>query len=208
MTDILVYGKTIAIISGIGQDLKLFNGTTIATITTDPATYPTANNGILEYCRGYSFCTGGNILYISRPITLANPEYSYDFTGSGSQQITYDENIVALRATLGGLFVITEKKVEFIGANSLQNVAGSAAFISTPIGEGGNPVNNLSVVASGDKIFYLTKNLEIQTVNYIAGVDNPQIGDVSSRPVISIRELLDTIDNDQPSAFGVYNEND
>lgn len=50
-TDILVYGKTIAVISSAGKDLKLFNGTTVATITTDPASFPTANSGILEYCR-------------------------------------------------------------------------------------------------------------------------------------------------------------
>lgn len=207
-TDILVYGNTIAVISSEGKDLKLFNGTAVSTITTDPASFPTANSGIVEYCRGFGFCAGLNILYISRPITPANPEYAYDFTGSGSQQITYDENIVALKATLGGLFVITEKKVEFLGANALQNVAGSAAFISTPIGMGGNPVTNLSVVASGDKIFYLTKNLEIQTVNYISGVENAQIGNLSARPIISVKELLKNLDTEQSSAFGVFNEND
>lgn len=100
MTDIVVYGKTIAIISSVGQDLKLYDGvSTVTTISTDPSAFPTANSGILEYCRGYSFCAGENILYISRPITLANPEYSYDFTGSGSQQITYDSTIKGLLST-------------------------------------------------------------------------------------------------------------
>ena len=36
---------------------------------------------------------------------------------------------------MNGLYVFTKNKVEFLGANSLQNVAGSATFISTPIGE-------------------------------------------------------------------------
>lgn len=122
--DILVYGNSIAIISSSGQDLKLYDGvTTVTTIGTDPASFPTANTGILEYCRGFSFCAGNNILYISRPITAANSEYSYDFTGSGSQNITYDSNIIGLKSTLNGLYVLTENKVEYLGANALQNVS-------------------------------------------------------------------------------------
>ena len=106
------------------------------------------------------------------------------------------------------LYVFTENKIEYLWANSLQNVSWSATFISTPLGEWSEPVNNLCVCASGDKIFYLSKNLQIQTVNFVQWATNPSIGELSSRPVISIKELLSTVDVDQPTAFAHYSENE
>lgn len=164
-------------------------------------------SGILEFTRNYGFLADGNVLRISRPSTATNPEYAYDFTGAGSQQIIYETDIVSLKSTLSGLYVFTKDKVEFLGANSLQNVAGSATFISTPIGKGSEPMGNFLVAASGDKIFVLTKNLQVQTVNFVAGVDSAQIGELSARPVVGIREFLQTVDAEQPNGFAFYDEN-
>lgn len=69
-------------------------------------------------------------------------------------------------------------------------------------------ISNLAVVAAGDKIFTITKNLQVQTVNYVAGVTNAQIGELSARPVIGIREFMNTVDPNQPTAYGFYNETD
>lgn len=162
--DVLVYGSNIAVITSPGQTPKFYNGNvTITDITTVPA----STSGIVEYCRNYSFVSKNNILYISRPITAANPEYAYDWTGSGSQNITYDSNVIGLKGTMNGLYTFLENKVEYLGANALQNVSGSATFISTPLGEGSAPISNSCIVASGDKIFYISRNLQVQTVNFI-----------------------------------------
>lgn len=166
------------------------------------------NTGFLEYCRGFSFVTNENTLYISRPITPANPEFSYDFTGSGSQQITYDTTIRGLKATMNGIYIFTDDQAHFIGANSLQNVAGSATFISTPLGNSSYPMSNLCIASSGDKIFYVTKNLQVQTINYMQGTAFSAIGELSARPIVNIKEFLNTLDTDQPNAFAHYNETD
>lgn len=206
--DVLTYGTNIAIIVSAGQAPKVYDGN--VTITT-PATVPAANTGIIEYCRGFSFLaggTGGNVLYVSRPITAANPEYAYDWTGSGSQNITYDKPIKALKATQNGLYVFTEEKVEFLGANSLQNVAGSATFISAPIGDAAYPISNQCVASAGDKIFWISQNLHVMTIGVTPGVSVSQIGELSARPVVSIKEFLDTLDTTQATAFSFFNEND
>jgi hypothetical protein len=202
-TDVEVYGKTIAIISSPWQTPKIFNGTTVTDITTVPA----GTTGIVEYCRNYSFIAKDNVLYISRPITAANPEYAYDWTGTGSQNITYDSNIVGLKGTMNGLYVFLETKVEYLGANALQNVSGAATFISTPLGEGAAPLSNLCIAASGDKIFYISRNLQVQTVNFVQWASNPSIGELSARPVVGIREFLTNVSTTQPTAFAFYNEN-
>lgn len=202
--DVLVYGANIAVITSPGQTPKFYNGNvTITDITTVPA----STSGIVEYCRNYSFVSKNNILYISRPITAANPEYAYDWTGSGSQNITYDSNVIGLKGTMNWLYTFLENKVEYLGANALQNVSGSATFISTPLGEGSAPISNSCIVASGDKIFYISRNLQVQTVNFIQGAENPSIGELSARPVVGIRELLKNVSTVQPTAFWYYNEN-
>lgn len=171
-TDVEVYGKNIAIITSPGQTPKVYDGNVTVT---NIATVPGSTTGIVEYCRNYSFITKDNILYISRPITAANPEFAYDWTGAGSQNITYDSNIIGLKGTMNGLYVFLENKIEYLGANSLQNVSGSATFISTPLGEGSAPIQNSCIAASGDKIFYISRNLQVQTVNFIQGASNPSI---------------------------------
>lgn len=203
-TDVLVYGTNIAIITSPWQAPKLYDGvTTVSTITTVPA----GNTGIVEYCRNFSFITKDNILYISRPITATNPEFAYDWTGAGSQNITYDSKIIGLKGTMNGLYVFLENKVEYLGANSLQNVSWSATFISTPLGEGAAPISNTCIAASGDKIFYISRNLKIQTVNFIQWASNPSIWELSARPVVGIKDLLLQVSTVQPTAFAYFNEN-
>lgn len=278
--DILVYGTNIAIITSAGQQLKVFNGSTVTTPktvgntvvtyttlinsfsvgdllvgmtsaaywyvvaldtgaktitfgtvtgtfsvaenianTTAPSTHvvdgvvsavytPAVTDAIIEYCRSYSFLGGTNVLYISQPITALNPENSYNFFGRTSQNITYDSNIAGLKWTMNWLYVFTESKVEYLGANSLQNVAGAAAFISTPLGQWAAPINNLCIAADGDTIYYISKNLHVQKISYMNGTNATEMWELSARPVIGIRELLNTVSTVQPTAYAEYNEND
>lgn len=204
--DTLVYWNDFTIIASEWQTLKVFDWT--ATLITPWSVPSWTPGGIIEYTRWFTFYAIWNILYISRPITSANPEYAYDFTGSWSENINYDSEITALQSTMNWLYVFTKDKVEYIWANSLQNIAWSATFISTPLWVWGEPVNNQAVTASGDKIFYITKTQEVRTINYIAGTADPTIWELSAVPVIGIKELLDTISPTQPTAFAFENEND
>lgn len=147
-------------------------------------------------------------LHISRPITDINPEYSYDFTWAWSQNITYDDNIVGLEWTLNWIYIFTETKVDFLWSNALQNVAWSATFITTTLWKSWCPINNNCIASSWDKIFFITKSLQLQTINYVAWTENASIGTLSSQAIIWIKELLNTIDTEQPTAFAVYNKKD
>lgn len=191
-----------ALIASKGQSLKVFDGSSIST----PATVP-ANDGIIEYGLSRSFLAGGNVLYISKKASSTASD-AYNFTDALAQQIQYDENIVALKATMNGVYVFLETKVEYLSANSLQNIAGSATFISTPLGDGAAPINNLAIAAAGDRVFYVSKNLQVQTINYMEGTTGTTIGELSARPIVSIRQFLETLDPNQPNAFAWYNENE
>lgn len=184
-----------AIIASDWQELKIFDGENITSVTID-------NSGLIEYTAGRSWITNSNILLASRPITLANPEYAYDFTGTGSYQIVYDSEIGWLKATLSGLYIFTQKNVEYISDG--QTVNG----LSIPLWEWGNPINNLCIVAAWEKIFYITKKLEIETVNYVSGINDAQVGKLSNQKLVNIREYLQNLDTEQPTAFAFNNKNE
>ena len=193
-----------ALIASSWQQLQVFDGSSLFI----PTTQPWSDSGFLEYCRGYSFLASGNVLYISKPITATSPENAYNFTDSWSQNITFDTTISGLKGTLDWLYVFTENQVHLIDANSLQNVAWSATFISRPLGDGSAPLNNLCIAASGNKIFYITKSLHVNTINYIQYTSDSTIWELSARPVIGIKEFLNTVSTTQPTAFAFYNGKD
>lgn len=190
-----------AIIASNGRDLTIFDWVSVSTVNIE-------NTWIIEFCRGFSFLSNWNILNISRPITITNPEYAYDFTGTGSEQIIYKSDIKGLLSTMNWLYVFTTDTVEFLWANSLQNVAWSATFISTPLWESGELMNQFSLTSHWDKIFYLTKNKKIKTVNYIWGTASPSIWDLSSRDIVSMDEYLNWIDLNQETCFAFVNKKD
>lgn len=185
----------VAIIASDEKNLKIFDWETISTITIE-------NSWIIEYTAGRSWLASANVLKASRPITLLNPEYAYDFTGTGSYQIIYDSTIWGIKATLSWLYVFTQRKVEYIANGN------TTSWFSIPLWEGWNPINNLCIVSAGEKIFYITKKLEIETVNYVSGINDAQVGKLSSQKLVNIREYLQNIDTNQPTAFAFNNKNE
>lgn len=188
-----------AIIVSDSQRMNVFDWTSIFI----PSTTTTLTWRNVENFRGYNFYSVWNILYISVPITVSNPAWAYDFTWTWSQQIIYDSEISCLKATQNWIFIFTKSKIEFLSANSLQNVAWSATFISSPIWESSEPMNQFSACTDWNDIFYLTKSLQIQKVSA-----SNWIVEVSARPVISIKEFLNTLSDTQNDCYAWYNENE
>jgi hypothetical protein len=87
-------------------------------------------------------------------------------------------------------------------------VAWSATFISAPLWDWWELMDNQLIATSWDKVFYVTKNLNINTINYVQWTAEPWLWELSNQPVISIRELMQTLDIDQPSGFAFVNDND
>lgn len=185
----------VAIITSNKRDVQVFDGVSLSSVTLD-------NTGIIEFMWGRSFLSASNVLKASRSISLTNPEYAYDWAGVGSYQIIYDTEIGALTSTLWGLYVFTKNKVEYLSAWN------SVSGLSLPIWRGGEVMNQFCAVSSGEKIFYLTKNLEIETINFISGTSDTQVGRLSSQKIVNIREYLQDLDLEQPTAYAFNNRNE
>jgi len=204
------YWKYTLIFTGSGYPYY-YDWTTLTQTTSTVC--PNVNPIIADRFTWFTFMSGNtadkeNVLYISRPITEANQSYCYDWVGSNSEQITFDSKILWLAATLNQLFIFTENRVEYVGKDSLQTIWGVATLISTPIGDWGQLASYRSVVAAGDKVFYLTKNNTINTLNYAEWTVEPAIGILTDEPVFKITKYLDKLDEDQSESFGWFNNHD
>lgn len=181
-----------ALITSNGKDVTVFDGVNVNTVSIQ-------NTGIIEFNAGRSWLSAYNVLYASMPITIVAPQNAYDFTGTGSYSILYDSEIKGLKSTLGGLYVFTRKKVEYISAEN------SAIWLSLPVWEGWDPINNLCIVSAGSKIFYITRLLDIETINYVPWINDAQVWSLSSQKLVNIKKTLNNLDSEQPTAYA-YND--
>ena len=147
-----------------------------------------------------------NVLYISRPITLDNQERCYDWLGENSETITFDSKILGLSSTMNQLFIFTEKKVEYLGKDSLQTIGDNATLISTPVGDGGKLANYRCAIPCWDKVLYLTNTNSINTLNFVPGTVEPGIGTLTDQPAFKITKYLEDLEEKQDSAFGYYDD--
>lgn len=172
---------------------------------------PNVNPLIWEKFTWFTFIVGNtkdteNVLYISRPITLDNPERCYDWVWDNSEQITFDSKILWLSSTMNQLFIFTEKRIEYIGKDSLQTIGDSATLVSTPVWDWGKLANYRCPIAAWDKILYLTKTNSINTLNFVPWTVDPWIWTLTDQPAFKITQYLNNLEDDQSNAFGYFDE--
>ena len=201
------YWKYVLIFTGSGKPYY-YDWTTLTQTTT---TSPDVDPIIADRFTWFTFMSWNNtekenVLYISRPVTEDHQERCYDWVWDNSEQITFDSKILGLKATLNQLFIFTENRVEYVGKDSLQTIGWSATLISTPIGDWWQLASYRSVIAAWDKVFYLTKNNTINTLNYAPWTIEPAIWVLTDEPVFKITKYLDNLDEDQSESFGWFDE--
>lgn len=128
-----------------------------------------------------------NIMYVSRPITLASPAHAYDWKGSGSQTINLQSPLKAMIATMNALWVFTTENVQRLDRNNLDTTGGVASVYTVPFTKTYSPPANPDcVVTAGQSIFIQTENKKIATINYKGTVTEPQMAIISDIPWASI----------------------
>lgn len=149
-----------------------------------------------------------NILYISRPITLANPEYAYDYKGSGSWQITFQSEILGVKWTLNSLYIFTKEAVNIINKSQIDTTGWIWSFYAVPIWDWGELATHRSIINAWDKVFYLTKDNQIRTIWYISWTVDAQIWTLSNKEQLNIKWFLENLNSDQSDCYAILNKRD
>ena len=205
----LVYGKYIIIFSGGGypyvydvqaDSFSQLTSTNIAN-GSNPWLWATYAN--------FTFVAGSgdnaNMLYISRGITSTNPEYSYDWNGSGSEAIYLKWDIKGFAATLQRLFVFTDKTVAFLDESTLTEIGGVTVSFTKDISKDNVPVSPESVVVAQDRVFMITTDKNVKEIGR-AWVNDIEISNLSERKGQSIRRWMRRLDEDLSNTVGIYNQ--
>lgn len=157
---------------------------------------------------GHTFAAKWANLYISSELDYSAVEWVTNFYTLWGHFITLDSDIKAIKTSMDWVYVFTEKFLYSIDRSSASIKNNYPNYKPRLIGEVGEIINHFSVCVVGDKIFYMTKNLNIWCINYKDWTTFPWIFDLSAQTWVWIRELLWTFDSNQDEAFAFYSDYD
>lgn len=146
-----------------------------------------------------------NILYRSRAGNRETPTNILNFNDYGSDDLYFKSKIMWLAAIREQLFVFTEDTIEILGE---WESWGILTITSVPIAWSNQPVNPKMVVKADDIVFFWTKENQMKSINYMQWVTETVVWDISHRQNLSIKNFIDTLDEDQSTSFGYYNRNE
>lgn len=147
-----------------------------------------------------------NVLYISRGVTTANPEYAYDWVWTWSEKLELPSNIEWIASNKEYLFLFLEDEVRFLTTQSLASVGSFTNTYTTPLAWENRPASQRSIVVADNFVFFLTKNNEIASVNYTPWVTADPVSVISNKWDQNIQRLLRKLDSDQSNSFGYFHK--
>lgn len=207
--EFMTFGKFVVALTGVGYPY-VYNTSTLAwTQLTSTNIEATANPSLWATFLYGSYVAGwadGNILYMSRWVTKANPEYFYDWAGTWAEQLQMKWRILGLAATLNRLFVWTDKGIEYLSKDTVSSTGWVTTTTTIPLSWENQPASQRSIVVADDVVFFLTKTLQVKSLNYTPWVTEAQVGNISERPSQSIRNFFDQLDIEQSTSYWYYNK--
>lgn len=201
----ITFGKYTIILTGAQP--YVYDGTTLSAVTSYVASSnPSFGTEFLNFTWVAGTGTLANVLYQSRPISATNPEYSYDWNGSGAGQMIMKSNILGLVATLSKFVIFTEKSIEWIDRSSYTTIGGVLNFYPNPMAQGEKLANSRCAVGAGDKIFFLTADKKIKTIDYVQGISDIRVGELSDDEQVGIPNFMNNLNDDLSDSVGFYDQ--
>lgn len=147
-----------------------------------------------------------NVLYQSRPITSTNQEYSYDWSWSGANQIIMKSDIQWLASTISRLIIFTDKSIEYIDRSSYITIWWVLNFYPNPIAQWVKLANNRCCPSAWEKVFFLTADKKIKTIDYIQWIDDLKVWDLSDDEKVWIPNFMNNLNDDLSKSVWFYDQ--
>ena len=136
------------------------------------------------------------------------PAYD-DFTTTGSDQFTFEENITGLCANSQALFYFTKNTVSVTGHSDIETVQISngwsrVAYATSVLTAKEWAVNHYGIVWVGNDVFYITPSNKICKIYRGANILWYEVQDLSGRKYAGCEELMKSLAKDQSDCWGYY----
>lgn len=147
-----------------------------------------------------------NIIYQSRPIISTNQEYCYDWVWSWANQLIMKSNIQWLVSTVSRLIIFTDTSIEYIDRSSYVTIWWILNFYPNPIAQWVKLANNRCCVSAWEKVFFLTADKKIKSIDYIQWIDDLKVWDLSDDEKVGIPNLMNSLNDDLSESVGFYDQ--
>lgn len=172
-------------------------------------TYTVPSTGIWSFAPAFSVVFNSSHFASGRP---TNPNKVYksvwdnyeDFNSTGSDQFTFGENVTALAVAQQSLFYFTKSTISVTWSSDITDTAWTISYLTRPLEVKEWSVNNASVVATGNELFYLTPSNAICKIARGQNIYGFEVNPLSNRPYSGIGRILSSLDPDQSDSFGYF----
>lgn len=147
-----------------------------------------------------------NVIYQSRPVIATNPEYSYDWVWSGANQLIMKSNIQGMVATISRLVIFTDNSIEYIDKSSYVSIWWILNFYPNAIAQWVKLANNRCCISAWEKVFFLTANKKIKSIDYIQGIDDLKVWDLSDDIETGIPNFMNSLNDDLSQSVWFYDQ--
>lgn len=127
-----------------------------------------------------------------------------DFTSAWSDTFTFSEQVTGLSANLQALFYFTKNTISVTGTGDITDTAWTITYNTRALNVKEWAVNNASIVEVWDATYFLSSSNAISKIARWNTVNWFDVVDLSWRKYAGIDVLMNTLDKDQSSSFGVY----
>lgn len=136
------------------------------------------------------------------------PAYD-DFTSTGSDQFTFEENITGLCANSQALFYFTKNTVSVTGHSDIETVQISngwsrVSYATSVLTAKEWAVNHYWIVWVGNDVFYITPSNKICKIYRGANILGYEVQDLSGRKYAGCEGLMKSLAKDQSDCWGYY----
>lgn len=136
------------------------------------------------------------------------PAYD-DFTTTGSDQFTFQENITGLCANAQALFYFTKSTVSVTGQSDIETVQISnwgsrVAYTTSVLTAKEWAVNHESIVWVWNNVYYVTPNNKICKIERGNNIYGYEVMDLSARKYAGCEWLMNTLAKDQTQCWWYY----
>jgi len=183
-----------------GSDgLGLLSGTTYTVPSTWVSNFAPAFSVIFngsQWASGWS--SNPNKVYKSIAGTYSS------FSGAWSDTFTFEETITGLAASNQALFYFTANSVSVTGVGDITDTAWVLTYTNRRLKVKEWAVNNASIVAAGNEIYYWTSSNTISKIATGSNINGFEVLDMGARKYRGIEKILATLDVDQTASFGYF----
>lgn len=191
------------------------SGTTYTVPSNVPTNFAPAFGVVFNWCLWASgWSSHPNVVYKSLwgiyddDGKFVAPAYD-DFTTTGSDQFTFEENITGLCANAQALFYFTKNTVSVTWHSDIETVEISngwsrVAYTTTVLTAKEWAVNHAGIVGVGNDVYYVTPSNKICKIYRGNNIYGYEVQDLSGRKYAGCEGLLKSLAKDQSSCWWYY----